>query len=416
MVYKAVALSTKQQLLRYGYIGQEKDGKLYNYRARMYDSKLRRFLSADKAKQQWGAYAYVDDNPVSFIDRDGNMKEIFLSAEDYGGSQEEIILMYKRLQEVDKLIQAIKIKVPYSANMAEHILQTGGEIMIRYNYLNYFEKYLKFTHKIHLYAEMPHALAAIIEKLGVAVCDEYQRVGFSAAIKYFGKQMQANSNLWNNYYINRVRFLDPSLGHRYLRFDYYNPDGSLNPYKTIVFDLWVLEPQAIRLQEGSYQSNHEIDGKQFRYNTHSILSEWLEQERQSEIILNPTIPALKKFLSTIQSDNISLIYKTSEETNYKNIMNKEPVMSSLKFQTAYNKLAKLNNRSQEQLNVKTQSYLYDWVTAAANASGDNANGIYSGERTASIFEDEMIKYIPYKHKKGSKSVDFNSCKDKSEFD
>ena len=71
--YKKATLNVKQQLSRYGYTGQEKEGKLYNYRARMYDSKLRRFLSPDKAKQQHGAYTYVANNPVSLVDRNGKV-------------------------------------------------------------------------------------------------------------------------------------------------------------------------------------------------------------------------------------------------------------------------------------------------------------------------------------------------------
>ncbi len=43
--------------------------------------KLRKFLSPDKAKQQYGTYTYVANNPVSFADRDGNWFDIILSEE-----------------------------------------------------------------------------------------------------------------------------------------------------------------------------------------------------------------------------------------------------------------------------------------------------------------------------------------------
>ena len=74
MFYKVVAANVKQQLSYYCYTGQEKEGKLYNYRARMYDSKLRRFLSSDKMKEDDGSYTYVSNNPVSYVDLNGMWK------------------------------------------------------------------------------------------------------------------------------------------------------------------------------------------------------------------------------------------------------------------------------------------------------------------------------------------------------
>ncbi len=84
--YKAVEPTVKQQLSRYTYTRQEKELELktkeeiYNYRARLYGPKLKRFFSPDKVKQQYGAYTYVAGNPVSFIDPDG--KELVLVSED----------------------------------------------------------------------------------------------------------------------------------------------------------------------------------------------------------------------------------------------------------------------------------------------------------------------------------------------
>ncbi len=55
------------------YTGQEQDGEtgLYNYRARLYDPDLRRFLSPDPARQTDSPYSYVDGNPVSRTDPTG---------------------------------------------------------------------------------------------------------------------------------------------------------------------------------------------------------------------------------------------------------------------------------------------------------------------------------------------------------
>ena len=83
MSYQTLAPSSKQQLLRYGYIDHEKELELtkkkeiYNYRARTYDPKLRQFLSPDKAKTDYGAYVYVMNNPVSYVDLTGNAPNKF---------------------------------------------------------------------------------------------------------------------------------------------------------------------------------------------------------------------------------------------------------------------------------------------------------------------------------------------------
>ncbi|HEY1349467.1 MAG TPA: RHS repeat-associated core domain-containing protein [Ktedonobacteraceae bacterium] len=57
----------------YLYTDQELDSqtKLYNYRARLYDPDLGRFYSPDPARQGTSPYAYVGNNPLSFIDPSG---------------------------------------------------------------------------------------------------------------------------------------------------------------------------------------------------------------------------------------------------------------------------------------------------------------------------------------------------------
>ena len=59
------------------FTGQEKDEEtgLYNYRARLYDPYLKRFLDTDSAGQGFTPYAYAGNNPVVFVDPDG---EIFV--------------------------------------------------------------------------------------------------------------------------------------------------------------------------------------------------------------------------------------------------------------------------------------------------------------------------------------------------
>lgn len=58
---------------RYLYTGQEYEPELavYNYRARVYDPALGRFLAPDPMGQQNSAYAYVGNNPIMNLDPDG---------------------------------------------------------------------------------------------------------------------------------------------------------------------------------------------------------------------------------------------------------------------------------------------------------------------------------------------------------
>jgi RHS repeat-associated protein len=60
---------------RYLYTGQEYDEDigLYNYRARLYDSDLGRFLTPDPKRQGPSPYVYVNNNPVNLIDPTGEM-------------------------------------------------------------------------------------------------------------------------------------------------------------------------------------------------------------------------------------------------------------------------------------------------------------------------------------------------------
>lgn len=57
------------------YQGQEWDAEvgLYNFRSRMYDPVLRRFLSPDPARQFASLYLFAGDNPLSFTDPTGEM-------------------------------------------------------------------------------------------------------------------------------------------------------------------------------------------------------------------------------------------------------------------------------------------------------------------------------------------------------
>jgi RHS repeat-associated protein len=77
-----------QEEYRYGFNGMEKDdewkgeGNSYNFGARMYDSRIGRWLSVDAHASSYPSlspYVYGGDNPILFLDPDGNDIYIYLS-------------------------------------------------------------------------------------------------------------------------------------------------------------------------------------------------------------------------------------------------------------------------------------------------------------------------------------------------
>ncbi|MBB4038334.1 RHS repeat-associated protein [Dysgonomonas hofstadii] len=77
----AMAESTSQSTQPYKYNGKELDKthgmNLYDYSARYYDGALGRFTTVDPLAElnyAWSPFAYVDNNPINFIDPDGRKK------------------------------------------------------------------------------------------------------------------------------------------------------------------------------------------------------------------------------------------------------------------------------------------------------------------------------------------------------
>lgn len=60
-------------LLTYRFTGQEWDSKtsLYNFKARLYDPGIQRFLSPDPAAEDWSPYLYAGNNPLVAVDPTG---------------------------------------------------------------------------------------------------------------------------------------------------------------------------------------------------------------------------------------------------------------------------------------------------------------------------------------------------------
>ncbi|HSF41649.1 MAG TPA: RHS repeat-associated core domain-containing protein, partial [Thermoanaerobaculia bacterium] len=63
----------RPDLLAYRFTGQEWDGKvsLYNFKARLYDPGIQRFLSPDPASEDWSPYLYAGNNPLAAVDPTG---------------------------------------------------------------------------------------------------------------------------------------------------------------------------------------------------------------------------------------------------------------------------------------------------------------------------------------------------------
>ncbi len=64
---------------RYGFNGKENDTDLnvgdLDFGARIYDSKLARWLSIDRKDNiGWSPYNFAVNNPIKYIDKDGNIQ------------------------------------------------------------------------------------------------------------------------------------------------------------------------------------------------------------------------------------------------------------------------------------------------------------------------------------------------------
>jgi RHS repeat-associated protein len=87
---------------RYGFNGMEKDNSTgegnLDFGARIYDARVGRFLSVDKATgtlPMLSPYAYCGNNPIANIDRDGNDYELRIFVDDNGKPQIEITSSWK---------------------------------------------------------------------------------------------------------------------------------------------------------------------------------------------------------------------------------------------------------------------------------------------------------------------------------
>ncbi|MDR7666091.1 RHS repeat-associated core domain-containing protein [Methanosarcina sp. Z-7115] len=97
---------------QYLYTGQEYDTEsgLYNYRARMYDPDMGRFYQTDPAGQYPSPYTYVGNDPVNYIDQNGELsqrprnpcEELKVLIEKYEQDEDDFFLVDELFRKKDK--------------------------------------------------------------------------------------------------------------------------------------------------------------------------------------------------------------------------------------------------------------------------------------------------------------------------
>jgi len=84
--------------IRYRYTGQEWDEELeeYNYLAREYDPATGRFDSPDPAREGFSPYVYVGNNPINYVDPDGNVKSPLIIYSKDSLSEDALVYLSER--------------------------------------------------------------------------------------------------------------------------------------------------------------------------------------------------------------------------------------------------------------------------------------------------------------------------------
>ncbi len=144
MTYKLTTKSVNCHPSRYSYTGQESELELknkkeiYNHRARAYDPQLRKFLSPDKAKQQHGAYTYVANNPLNYVDVTGKWFDVQESLEEP-----------KFKEFTKKIIDYLRVNgTKESRSRIEYLFTSPDKISIKYALKNKFVLSYKLDGKL----------------------------------------------------------------------------------------------------------------------------------------------------------------------------------------------------------------------------------------------------------------------------
>ncbi len=273
MSYKAVGSHIRQQISCYGYTGQEKESELknkkevYNYRARIYAPTLKRFLSADPLTEQFGAYTYVSDNPISYIDLTGKGEvlpngTIQLKTSEYGGSIDLANKIAAILSITNDAAKRVRAKVPHQSNMVSGIINSKGQSFSNQGAMqwliygqpgknNGLEGYVSAMYQtsIKLPIHLPYAQAVLAEQLQAATCDSYMNMLYSEMLEVFHNHISKNSPLFNGYALARVQ--DITQGHSLVMLKYNgNVPPGVNPADLDIYlDSWVDQPGAVRASD-----------------------------------------------------------------------------------------------------------------------------------------------------------------------
>ena len=105
-------------LYRFGFNSKEKDdevkgtGNQIDFGARVYDSRLGSFLSIDPLYKKFpneSNYSFGGNNPILFIDKDGNKKTLYITLIDESGHSHTIVIVnkYEVLHSVTHEIQKV---------------------------------------------------------------------------------------------------------------------------------------------------------------------------------------------------------------------------------------------------------------------------------------------------------------------
>ncbi len=247
----------------------------------MYDSKLRRFLSPDKMKEQYGSYSYVGNNPVSFIDPDGRVKIYPLTKEAYL-EKNGPAMMKQRLDIVDELLKKIREKIPYQGNMRSGIIDSKGESYLKQRFYLSMIDFIDGENKDNIFTNEPHLGAALSKEIGVANCDQFMNVSYSELVEEFWSTLKNGSCIWNNYQIARVQ---SNMGHSFVVLEYIHPKTKAKvEARSIVVDPWVIENGGVILTNAAFSVDNYVGTSLHISDQSSLIKEVQARNRENQYI------------------------------------------------------------------------------------------------------------------------------------
>ena len=147
-------LSWAFETFRFGFNGKEKDGQIaggaLDYGARIYSSKIGRWLSKDSEaalQPGWSTYKFALDNPMIFVDPGGNT-EFYYKGEWVGtdGKENNLIAKVNDKKVASKILKLTKKGMDYEEQSISKAAESkNGMIIINKDVLGYSNKLLKLS-------------------------------------------------------------------------------------------------------------------------------------------------------------------------------------------------------------------------------------------------------------------------------